>query len=281
MFRTVSLKYRSSFRSLKHKSPEFLRLHVKRMDITIRSLPLEDASYAFSKCTGIIDLCLWTSWMQGGSIQSQKEALISALSQLPRRHLALPYELLEEIRYEGSPTPAWCTTLTHLELHSHYWRPSYGTQHIGVVSGLQHLHALTHLCVAWPVSVPEPRARVYLASILELRPSLRVLLVPTSKILPDDYTPSDIRIVYQMGDSDHENPDSFWEWTRRNPGVSHWTWAGEVVEGRRRSLEKGGEARPGRSSESTVLHRSSPNIADDGLWNASVVSIPEPGTRRH
>ncbi|KAH6902031.1 hypothetical protein BKA70DRAFT_678635 [Coprinopsis sp. MPI-PUGE-AT-0042] len=230
MFHTIVLQTPSSAHSLQLKSSDFLHLHVKRLCITFDSMSMEEASAVLSTCTGIVDLAFWLAWLEVESIDSStKASMARVISQLPLRRVELPYEQLVEIEREylriGS-LPGWCMTLTHLEVL--YWSLSSKDGHI-LIPLLQHLESLTHLALDWRIFTPALHERVDIASFLETRPSLQIVLVDTEGgQVPDDHTPIDIRIVY-MPIIDSEDPVE--EWLGHG---SKWEMAEKTVERRRR-----------------------------------------------
>ncbi|KAH6877407.1 hypothetical protein BKA70DRAFT_215515 [Coprinopsis sp. MPI-PUGE-AT-0042] len=235
MFHTVAIQSPPSLRSIQLKPPEFLRLHVKCLCVTLHSISMEEASQILSFCTGVVDLAFWLSWTfqsSGTKIDdSLKTSLAHAISRLPLQRAELPYEQLLQLECEslrkGSSLPGWCTTLTHLEVI--YWSFSYTEDHL-LVPLLQHLTCLTHLCITWAFFVPEVHEQADIASFLELRPLLQVVVVESEQV-SDDHTPiGDIRIVYSAGAA---NPVK--EWENRGPRLSKWTLAEEEVTRRRQS----------------------------------------------
>ncbi|KAH6877410.1 hypothetical protein BKA70DRAFT_1127608 [Coprinopsis sp. MPI-PUGE-AT-0042] len=235
MFHTIVLQTPSSAHSLQLKSPDFRHLHVKRLCITFDSMSMEQASAVLSTCTGIVDLAFWLAWLEGESISIgnstavDRPSMARVISQLLLRRAELPYEQLVEIEREylriGS-LPGWCMTLTHLEVL--YWSLSSKDGHI-LIPLLQHLESLTHLALDWRIFTPALHERVDIASFLETRPSLQIVLVDTEGgQVPDDHTPIDIRIVY-MPIIDSEDPVE--EWLGHG---SKWEMAEKTVERRRR-----------------------------------------------
>ncbi|KAH6902029.1 hypothetical protein BKA70DRAFT_1308061 [Coprinopsis sp. MPI-PUGE-AT-0042] len=234
MFHTVSIQNQYSLRSLQLKSCEFLRLYVKRMCITYGAMTMEEASQILSTCTDIVDLAFWLAWPSESTTGiafdiKRKASIARSLSQLPLQRVEITYEHLLGIERQSvllGSLPGWCTTLTHLEVL--FWRLSSATNHI-VVPLLQHLHALTHLCITWPPFIPELHEQVDIASILIQKPSLKFILVDTEQV-SDSYIPIDIRIVYLA--TAGNDPDE--EWADRGARVSKWTLAEQEVARRRR-----------------------------------------------
>ncbi|KAH6902048.1 hypothetical protein BKA70DRAFT_678931 [Coprinopsis sp. MPI-PUGE-AT-0042] len=237
MFHTVVLQTPSSAHSLQLKSPEFIHLHVKRLCITYSSMSMDEANIVLSTCTGVVDLAFWLAWPEANSNSNpptvDKPTIARALSQLPLQHAELPYEQLVEIERESLRTgsfPGWCTTLTHLEVI--YWSLSSKDGHI-VIPLLQHLDALTHIALNWYVFDPELHERVDIASFLETKPTLQIVLVDAEQgSVPDDHTPIDIRIVYLPVVDDSEDPVD--EWLGHGGVRSKWTMSEKTVERRRR-----------------------------------------------
>ncbi|KAH6903352.1 hypothetical protein BKA70DRAFT_606385 [Coprinopsis sp. MPI-PUGE-AT-0042] len=234
MFHTIAIQALPSLRSLQRKPSEFLHLHVKRLCITFDSMSMDDASNILSTCTGVVDLAFWLAWPEDSNINNvnvaDKLLMARVLSNLPLRRIELPYEQLIEIERESLHTgslPGWRTTLTHLEIL--YWGLSYKGGHI-LVPLLQHLSALTHLGIDWRIFTPAIHEQVDIASFLEIRPSLQVVLVDTDdgQVL-EDHTPIDIRIVYMT-----EGEDPLKEWVGRGSKANKWTLAEEEVARRRR-----------------------------------------------
>ncbi|KAH6877412.1 hypothetical protein BKA70DRAFT_1346337, partial [Coprinopsis sp. MPI-PUGE-AT-0042] len=152
MFHTIVLQTPSSVNSLQLKSPEFLHLHGKR-------------------------LCLTFGSINTGNTTVDKPSMARVVSQLPLHRTELPCEQLVQIERESLCTgslPVWCTTLTHLKVL--YWHLASMDDHI-YVPLLQHLGALTHLAIDWCMFVPELHERVDIASFLETKPLLQIVLV--------------------------------------------------------------------------------------------------------
>ncbi|KAH6902028.1 hypothetical protein BKA70DRAFT_1308060 [Coprinopsis sp. MPI-PUGE-AT-0042] len=249
MFHTVAVQSPTTLRSIQLKPPEFLRLHVKRLCLSLHSISMEEARQILSIYTGVVDLAFWLAWPfeSGGTTidETLKTSLAHAISQLPLQRVELPYEQLLQIErgslQTGSSLPGWCTTLTHLEVI--YWSFSYTEEHL-LIPLLQHLACLTHLCIAWAFFVPGVHEQLDIASFLELRPLLQVVLVESEQV-SEDHTPiSDIRIVYSSGS---DKPVE--EWENRGRSVSKWTLAEEEVARRRQLREK----REGNSQGSALI----------------------------
>ncbi|KAH6902042.1 hypothetical protein BKA70DRAFT_1308128 [Coprinopsis sp. MPI-PUGE-AT-0042] len=180
MFHIVVLQTPSSVHSLQLESPEFLHLHVKRLCITFGSVTMDDASAILSICTGTVDLAFWLAYPEGSNTSNanvDKPSMARVVSQLPLQRTELPCEQLVQIEREHLRTgslPVWCTTLTNLKVL--YWHLASMDDHI-FVPLLQHLDALTHLAIDWCMFIPELHERVNIASFLETKPLLEIVIV--------------------------------------------------------------------------------------------------------
>ncbi|KAH6877423.1 hypothetical protein BKA70DRAFT_1475810 [Coprinopsis sp. MPI-PUGE-AT-0042] len=182
-----------------------------RSCITYNAISMQAASHILSTCTstGVVDLAFWLIWpsetRSTTTEYSLKTSMACLLSNLPLMRIGLAYEQFQ-IEHEGlhrGSLHVWCTTLTHLEIFY------------------------------WPLFVPELHEKVDLASILEERPSLEIVLVDTERA-DAHRVPIDIRIVYSSADDD--DPVEQWagwpsEW---EPWVCKWALAEEEVARRKR-----------------------------------------------
>ncbi|KAH6902054.1 hypothetical protein BKA70DRAFT_1435645 [Coprinopsis sp. MPI-PUGE-AT-0042] len=218
MFHTVVLQTPSSVHSLQLKSPDFLHLHGKRLCLTFGSMSMDDASTILSICTGIIDLAFCLSWPEGNDTSNttvDKPSMAWTLSQLPLRHAELPCEQLVEIERQQSQ-------------HGVSARLVGG--HV-LVPLLQHLTALTHLAIDWYLLAPDIHERVDIASFLQTKPLLQIVLgVDENESVPDDHIPIDVRIVYLPSVGGEDPVD---EWLGHGHG-NKWAKAEKTVERRRR-----------------------------------------------
>ncbi|KAH6903347.1 hypothetical protein BKA70DRAFT_1566947 [Coprinopsis sp. MPI-PUGE-AT-0042] len=223
MCHTVVLQTPSSVHPLRRKTPEFFHLHVKRLCITYGSMSMDEANIMLSICTGVVDLAFWLSWPEGNSTSTttvDKPKMSRVISQLPLRHAELPYDQLVEIERQSLSTgslPGWCTTLTHLEVV--YWTIASRDDHI-LVPLLERFMALTHLAIDWYPFAPDLHEQVDVASFLQTKPLLHIVLVDAEKeSVPDDHTPIDIRIVDLPVSVHGEDPVEEWlgngPWPRR------------------------------------------------------------------
>jgi hypothetical protein len=242
MFRTIAIMRSEADPKvtwLDLKPAEFFSLHVKRLCITYGAVTMAQATQILSTCTSIFDLAFWIEWPSdhgsgdsGSStpLAHEKLSMARVLSQLPAlRRLELPYEHLVEIERAGN-LPCWSSTLTHFEVV--FWNFSSKEGRISVPL-LRDLVSLTHLCIIWQEYDLEVHEKGDVASILESRPSLQVVLVDVEEeIIPDDHVPVDVRIVYRT-----EGDDPVVEWRDQEPMAGKWAVAEEVIARRRRWYE--------------------------------------------
>jgi hypothetical protein len=235
MFHTIIVKSRSGIGSVQHKPPEFLHRHVKRVLVRYSAISLDVASRILPVCTGIMDLALWFLWPNPtenvvSGIDDTKASIMDALARLPLRYLEIPYEILQDMD-QRPLRPGWCTSITHLDMYTAL-QPA-DPRYVVRVPMFQHLHALTHLCLGWSLFEPEVHETQCIASFLEMRPTLRVVLVDTQDF-PNAPIPGDARIVYRHSGG----MDLVKEWEGRGSGVCKWIWAEEQVARQKRGSEE-------------------------------------------
>jgi len=154
-------------RTVDSKPQEFFAAHVKHLCLSSQ-VSSAKATRVLKVCTGVAQLALWVDY--GGKLPVSGAA--AYLSRLRLKRLSIEHSHLINFLANAQKTPpAWCDTLTHLEVI--FWKT---VQPSVALPGLDRLPSLTHLTVTGPGLhdiIHEP----WLAAVISDCPGLRVVLV--------------------------------------------------------------------------------------------------------
>ncbi|KAF8815113.1 hypothetical protein BYT27DRAFT_7249476 [Phlegmacium glaucopus] len=118
-------------RTMESMPPNFVAINVKRLCLSV-SVGGGDAARILRACTGVVDLAFWVDYLQG----FPEHSLLPLISPLPLRRLSIE---LAHYRSLFREPPAWCETLTHLDVI--FWSRVTSP----VVPYLDQLPSLSHL----------------------------------------------------------------------------------------------------------------------------------------
>ena len=118
-------------RSMESMPPDFIASNVKRLYLSV-SVRGDSAAHILRACTGVVDLAFWVDYLQS----FPEHSLSALISSLPLRRLSIE---LSHYRSLFSRLPAWCETLTHLDIIFWSWETSPTIPYLDKLPSLSHL----------------------------------------------------------------------------------------------------------------------------------------------
>ena len=198
-------------RSMESLPPDFIAMNVKRLCLSV-SVGGDSAAHILRACTGVVDLAFWLDYLQS----FPKHSLSALISPLPLRRLSIE---LSHYRALLSGSPAWCETLTHLDII--FWTRETSP----IIPYLDKLPSLSHLLLR----LRHNRAKKgSLLAILSACKALKILVIYDESDRTDDAVlavdPRVVRIRYPTNGVVRD-----WERRAKLDWNCTWSMAEELV----------------------------------------------------
>jgi hypothetical protein len=197
-------------RTMESMPSDFVAINVKRLCLSV-SVGGDSAARILRACNGVVDLAFWVDYLQAFS----EHSLLAIISPLPLRRLSIE---LSHYRSLFREPPAWCDTLTHLDII--FW----SLETSPVVPYLDKLPSLSHLLLR----LGDNRTKKHsLLAILSACKALKILVIydewdgTEDAVLTVD--PRVVKICYPV------NVVRDWETRAKLDGNCTWSRAEELV----------------------------------------------------